>query len=70
VAIVCGFFGPNYTRRLSFGSRALRRESGSLLIIHGLFPAERYAFVSADTQLPTPKRRTRQWILGSKCGIA
>jgi hypothetical protein len=38
---VCGFFGPNYTRRLCFGSSPRGGNFHSLLVIYGLFPAER-----------------------------
>lgn len=41
VANVCGFFGPNYTRRLSFGMSATCGGLVTLLIPNGPYPVER-----------------------------
>ena len=54
-ANVCGFFGPNYTRRLGFGFPANCGPSEASLVMHGLFfPLNDCSFDSADSLLPPP----------------
>ncbi len=59
VAIVCGFFRPNYTRRLCFGCSPLRGIAGSRLVLCHLLPPIVHLIASADTQLQPPYCRER-----------